>query len=156
MTKNFLPFLLVLLAFLISIILVPVVGHNFNDYVGYLLFVIFVIELPIVVVMSRDVLFRLNTSENDNVPFRLAVRTLASIPSFVFGATSVFIGLAIVGWVLYNVFIETLPAYTGHMLLPSLGIGPILVYWGYSTLKSIFGFEEKINKYNDCDDDELH
>lgn len=145
--KQFLPFLAALMAFSISIILVPFVGHNSQGLVGYLLFLIFFIELPIVVVMSRDVLFELNTSSSGSIIFRLLIRAIASLPSFIFGATSICIGIVIIGWVMYNVFIERLPEYTGYALLPSLGIGPVLVYWGYSNIKSILGMEEKLKEH---------
>ena len=38
---------------------------------------------------------------------------LLRVPAMVFGLVSCVIGLSITGWVLYNVFVERLPEYTG-------------------------------------------
>ena len=50
-----------------------------------------------------------------------------------FGSLAVIIGVAIILWVCYNLFIERQPEFTGSSLLPSFGIGAAMVavsvYW---------------------------
>ena len=50
------------------------------------------------------------------------------VPQALLGITSIGIGLAIIGWVLYNSLIERSPEYSGGFL--ALGIGPLLVAAG--------------------------
>lgn len=53
-----------------------------------------------------------------------------------FGLLSASIGVAIVAWVLYNHFVERQDSYTGHALLVSFGVGPALVGYGVSLVRS--------------------
>ena len=61
---------------------------------------------------------------------------LARLPMLLFGALSMGIGVAIVGWVIYNVFVARDPAYTGPpnasaLAVTGFGIGPGLVVFGW-------------------------
>ena len=61
---------------------------------------------------------------------------LMSIPQLIFGLLCVGIGVTIIGWVLYNTFVEKQPQYSGGFL--TLGIGPVLVLLGASWASSVF------------------
>lgn len=50
------------------------------------------------------------------------------VPQALLGLTSIAIGVAIIGWVLYNSLIERTPEYSGSFL--SMGIGPMLIAGG--------------------------
>jgi len=47
-----------------------------------------------------------------------------------FGVLAVLLGLAIIGWVCYNEFVERLPQYGGFRWWELFGIGPALVTTG--------------------------
>ena len=64
----------------------------------------------------------------------LPTRALAA-PIALLGFASLAIGIGIVGWVLFNVLIERQPAYTGDARLPSLGLGPLLILFGWRQLR---------------------
>ena len=50
------------------------------------------------------------------------------VPQAILGITSIAIGVAIIGWVLYNSFVERTAEYSGGFL--ALGIGPMLIAAG--------------------------
>ena len=58
------------------------------------------------------------------------------VPQALLGLISAGVGLSIIGWVLYNTFIERQPQYSGGFL--TLGIGPILVLFGLAWVRSAF------------------
>jgi hypothetical protein len=66
-----------------------------------------------------------------------STRALAA-PIALFGLISLAIGLALIGWVLYNVFVERMPSYRSDTWLPSFGIGPLLVLFGWRQLRRPF------------------
>lgn len=61
---------------------------------------------------------------------------LLGVPQALFGLLCAGTGLAIIAWVLYNTFVERLPAYSGS--LAALGVGPALVLVGVAWLASAF------------------
>lgn len=61
---------------------------------------------------------------------------LMGVPQALFGLLCSGIGLAIVGWVFYNTFVERQPQYTGGFL--TLGIGPALILFGVGWVASAF------------------
>lgn len=58
------------------------------------------------------------------------------VPQALLGLISAGVGLSIIGWVLYNTFVERQPQYSGGLL--TLGIGPILVLFGLAWVRSAF------------------
>ena len=121
--------------FVFTFFSIPIIGYNAKEYVGYAIFLFFVILLPLLVLTSRDALAALNDSNNGS----LFARFLASLPTLVFGLLSTGIGLAIVIWILYNFFIERQPEFTGVSIFAGFGIAPALIIFGLSTLKVIIG-----------------
>lgn len=59
-------------------------------------------------------------------------------PVALLGLASLAIGLALIGWVLFNVFIERQPSYTGDAVWPSFGVGPLLIIFGWRQLRRPF------------------
>lgn len=57
-----------------------------------------------------------------------ALGVLMGVPQALFGIASVVIGVGIVGWVLYNTFIERQPEYPGGLL--TFGMGPGMAAFG--------------------------
>jgi hypothetical protein len=71
-------------------------------------------------------------------------RTFSRIPAvlgfvyrLVFGMLALCIGTAIVLWVCYNLFIERQPEFSGNSVLPSFGIGPVMIAVGVYWLRSL-------------------
>jgi hypothetical protein len=87
--------------------------------------------LPISIIFYLDYV-RARAAEPEGLD--LPTRILAA-PIALLGVVSLAIGLAIVGWVLFNEFIERQPSYTGNALLPSLGVGPLLILFGWRQLR---------------------
>lgn len=65
-----------------------------------------------------------------------AVRMLIALPQAIAGLVSLCSGLAIMGWVLYNSFVERLPEYSGGFL--TFGISSLLVVFGFGLLRNAF------------------
>lgn len=145
MPKAICTFLVVVGLFAVFMILIPVAGHNANDYVGYVIFLEFVVLLPLLVVTGWDALGELNSSAEGSSIVRIAVRLLASVPALVFGLLSLVCGIAIIVWVLYNDFIERRPEFTGTWFT-GFGIGPALVVFGTGLLVSIFRTFARVSK----------
>ena len=87
--------------------------------------------LPISIVLYLDYV-RARAASSPTLT--LQTRVLA-VPISLLGLASVVIGLGIIGWVLFNVFIERQPSYTGDTWLPSIGVGPLLVIFGWRQLR---------------------
>jgi len=117
----------------------PLIG----DYAGYSIFVGLVLALPAYILTSKDTLNYLNENNSDSGATRVSARVVASFPALTFGIGSVIIGVGIIGWVLYNYLIERQPEFTGSIVFAGLGIGPALIYFGYSFIKNMFGKEHR-------------
>ena len=65
-----------------------------------------------------------------------AVRMLIALPQVIAGLVSLCSGLAIIGWVFYNTFVERLPEYSGGFL--TFGISSLLVVFGFGLLRTAF------------------
>jgi hypothetical protein len=61
---------------------------------------------------------------------------LMGVPQALFGLVCSLVGLAIVGWVLYNTFIERQSSYSGGFL--TFGMGPAMVGFGALLIASAF------------------
>lgn len=99
----------------------------------------FGLGIPVGLVLSIlywfDLAQELRDTPNPSRRVRLA-SILMGVPQALFGLLCVCIGLAIVGWVVYNTFVQRQPEYTGGFL--TLGIGPALVLFGLGWLAAAF------------------
>jgi hypothetical protein len=74
-------------------------------------------------------------------------RFFFALPLALFGFVCLFAGVAIIGWVLYNVFVERQKEYGGPSFLfglGSFGIGAPLVLYGWFTLRSAARRKEEV------------
>jgi hypothetical protein len=102
--------------FCICFFLIPIVAHTANDYVGFSIL-----------------------GQPPSITEKTAARLIASLPVLLFGLLSLVCGITIVGWVMYNYLMEMQPEFTGGAIFTGFGIGPALIYFGYSSLKLIWG-----------------
>jgi hypothetical protein len=94
-----------------------------------------VIGLVLSILYGFDVAHELRESPRSSRARQL-LGNLMGIPQALFGVLCAAAGLAIVGWVLYNTFVERLPQYNGGFL--TFGIGPVLVLFGFGWLVTAF------------------
>lgn len=64
------------------------------------------------------------------------LRMLIALPQAIAGIVSLCLGVAIIGWVLYNSFVERVPEYSGGFL--TFGISLVLVLFGFGLLRDAF------------------
>ena len=72
---------------------------------------------------------------------------LFRVPLALFGLVCLIAGIAIVGWVLYNLFVERQKEYTGPSLITgvgSFGVSVPLILYGLFTLRSSFRRKEEV------------
>lgn len=65
-----------------------------------------------------------------------ALRALIALPQAIAGLASLCMGLGMIGWVLYNSFVERLPQYSGGFL--TFGVSSMLVLFGFGLLRNAF------------------
>ena len=102
-------------------------------------------------------------SNNGNTTFSRAFNVLFRAPLALFGLVCLVTGVTIVGWILYNVFIERQKEYTGPKSVwgfGSFGLGIPLILFGWSTLRLVVRRTENVNndseeqkKFNHQEDD---
>ena len=88
------------------------------------------------------------------------------VPLAVFGFVCLVAGIAIIGWVLYNVFVERQKEYSGPPFilgLASFGFGVPLVLYGWLTLRSVARRKAQVtlspeerDEFERNEDDEKH
>jgi predicted permease len=72
-----------------------------------------------------------------------AFNVLFRVPLALLGLICLVVGVTIVGWVLYNVFIERQDEYTGFVVgLGSFSVGVALAIYGWDTLRSLIRRKE--------------
>ena len=91
---------------------------------------------------------------------------LFRVPLALFGLVCLVVGVAIIGWVLYNVFIERQKEYSGPGFvigLGSFGVGVPLVLYGWFTLRSALRRKDEVvlnpeeqDEFEHEEDDEEH
>ena len=89
---------------------------------------------------------------------------LFRVPLALFGFVCLVAGVAMVGWVLYNVFVERQKEYSGPRFivgLGSFGVGVPLVLYGWFTLRSVVRRKEELSpeereEFEHEEDDEEH
>lgn len=149
MNPQFKKFIFVIIVFISSFIAMPLLGRYAPEYVGYMIFMAFVILLPALVLVGRDTLVVLNETNEGSIGLRFFLRVMAGLPAFVFGVLGLVIGITIIGWILYNYFIERQPSFTGGYIFSGFGIAPVAIYFGYASLRSLF-------KIKDTKESDLH
>ena len=125
-------------AFLLNLVLVPVLGIYAKALVGYSVFTLLVVLLPLYVLYSKDALTYLAGSADLTSRQKRFTWLVACVPAISFGILSTGIGIAIVLWALYNFFIERQPEFSGPEYFGGFGLGPALVVFGVYTLKSLW------------------
>ncbi|MBN7770648.1 hypothetical protein KUV44_17595 [Marinobacter daepoensis] len=104
----------------------------------FLLFIF--VGLPVLILAWIDLGSALRSLEHPTHLQRM-LGVLFGVPQAVLGITSVFIGLSIIGWVLYNSLVETQQQYSGGFL--TLGVGPALAIFGIYWARAAFKREGK-------------
>ncbi len=96
--------------------------------------------LVLLVLVPVAILFLIDVSREEGSHSsggrKFAART-GKVVRIILGGTSVVVGTVCLVWVFYNRFIERLPEFKDSSLLPSLGIGPLLIATGYAWLRNI-------------------
>lgn len=119
---------------LILLLLLPplAIAWNHDTWSSILLIGWTMLVLPVCILQGID--FFQATEAKTGRQARL-VRGLLRIPIGLFGLLSLLIGLTIVAWCLYNVFVRRLPEYSGPdnpfvLLLSGFGVAPSLIAFG--------------------------
>jgi hypothetical protein len=89
---------------------------------------------------------------------------LFRVPLALFGLLCLVAGVAIIGWVIYNVFVERQKEYSGPrwiLGLGSFGVGVPLMLYGWFTLRSVVRRKvelspEEQEEFEHEEDDEEH
>ena len=132
---------LALVAALFTLNLVGIRLTAGTEAVGYLVFTLCVVLFPILVLSMVDALRSIRRERSASKPTK-ALAVLLALPSLLMGLVALSIGVSIVLWVLYNVFIHREPEYTGPTLVYSLGsfgIGVPLIALGVRWVALAFG-----------------
>ncbi|MFA6903766.1 MAG: DUF1963 domain-containing protein [Gallionellaceae bacterium] len=137
MTSTIKKFLFIAIAFVITLFLIPLVGHKANDYVGYVILLELFILLPLYLLSAMDAVHDLNSNLEGSAIVRGIVRTFASLPAFILGMSCLAGGTAATLWVLNNLLLERQQNFSDGWL-SGLGWGPALAILGVVVLRSLF------------------
>ena len=137
MNSSFIKLYVVFGLFWANFFLIPVLGYYANSLVGYSIFTLFIVLLPLYVLCSKDVLEHLSTVSLSKKHTYVAW-LIASLPTLLFGLLAVGIAIAIILWVLYNFLIERQPEFTGGAIFSGFGIAPVMLYFGLRSLKTLW------------------
>jgi uncharacterized membrane protein (DUF485 family) len=134
-----------LAVYLIVYLGVPVVASKAtNSTVGAVLSIVYIFVLIPVGILRMIEFYR----TNDGSTKRSQVfNALFRVPLALFGLVGLVAGVVVIGWVLYNVFVERQKEYTGPRFvvgLGSFGVGVPLVLYGWFTLRSVVRRKEKV------------
>lgn len=99
----------------------------------FLLFIF--VGLPIFILAWIDLGKVLRSVERPSYVVRV-LGLVFGAPQALFGLVSIVLGVSLIGWVLYNSFIQTQPQYSGGFL--TFGIGPALVLFGAYWVRAAF------------------
>lgn len=94
--------------------------------------------IPVFILCWMELGTELRAIENPGWLLRL-LGMLFGVPQLLFGLIALAIGLAITGWVLFNVFIERQPEYTGGY---RLGVAPALIIAAWYWIRAAFSKAE--------------
>ena len=125
-------------AWLLAYLGVPVIAAMVpNATMSAVLVIIYIfLFIPVGILRLID-FYRTNDGATS---FSRIFNVLFRVPLALFGFVCLVAGVAIIGWVLYNVFVERQEQYSGPSFvfgLGSFGVGVPLVLYGWSTLRSV-------------------
>ena len=139
---------------------VPVVASKIhNQTVESVLGIAYIFLLiPFAILRAID-FYRTN---DDTTMFGRIFNIVFRVPLALFGLTCLVVGVAIIGWVLYNVFVRRQKEYSGPNYifgLGSFGVGVPLVLYGWFTLRSVLRRKkeltpEELEEFEHEEDDE--
>lgn len=98
-------------------------------------FLVLLASLPFAILYWFDLGRQLRTASNPSRGVR-ALGIIMGVPQALFGLVCAVAGTGIVVWVLYNIFVQRQPEFTGGFL--SFGIGPALILFGLGWLITAF------------------
>jgi uncharacterized membrane protein len=152
------------IVYLVIYIGVPVVASMVtNQTVASVLGIVYVLLLiPFGILRVID-FYRTN---DGTTVIRRVFNILFRVPLALFGFVCLVAGIAIIGWVLYNVFVQRQKEYSGPrsiFRLGSFGVGVPLVLYGWFTLRSVVRRKEEVTlspeeqeEFEHEEDDEEH
>ena len=134
-----------ILKFLGSILLffalISAIGNTNNEpWVTVWPLLLFFVATPFFFLSCFDLGKALRNLENPT-PGTKILGFLFGLPQAMFGLISVLFGLAIIGWVLYNLLIERQEEFTGGFF--TFGMGPAMVAFGIIWLRRAFKRDTK-------------
>lgn len=106
---------------------IPLVGRNTTGYVGYFLFIEFVVLLPLVILYAKDVRKSLPRGPGGGGVVAFVTRLLATMLSWVFGTVIGFVGVTIAGWILYVMLFEHNAGIGGSMIFGLAMAGLVII-----------------------------
>jgi hypothetical protein len=134
-----------LMVYFIVYLGVPVVASKVtNSTVSSVLGILYIFLLIPVGILRMIEFYRTN---DGSTKFSQIFNALFRVPLAFFGLVCLVAGVAIIGWVLYNVLIERQKEYSGPRLvfgLGSFGVGVPLVLYGWYTLRSVVRRKQEI------------
>jgi hypothetical protein len=151
-------------AYLLIYLGVPIVASIVhNETVSAVLGIVYIFLLIPVGILRMIEFYR--TNDGTTLLSRI-FNLLFRVPLALFGLVCLVVGVAIIGWVLYNVFVERQKEYSGPGFvigLVSFGVGVPLVFYGWFTLRSVLRRKEDVvpspeeqEKFEHEEDDEEH
>lgn len=137
--------LLRIIAYLLIYLGVPVVGLILNhETITAVLAIIYIFLLIPFGILRMIDFYRSNDGTSAlSRTFNLLFR----VPLGLFGLVCVAVGFGIIGWVLYNLFVERQKEYSGPSFisgLGSFGVSVPLILFGWFTLRSSFRRKQKV------------
>lgn len=124
---------LIVATWLLAMIVFTLTDSEMGKAVSSILFIITIFPATIAT-LRRWVTSRL-VAQSTLVAERVGQSGSAG-PPVLLGAASIALGIVLVGWVLYNTFIERRPGNTDSTLWVSLAIAPFAIRFGVSVIRS--------------------
>ena len=133
------------IAYLLAYLGVPVVAAMVpNATVSAVLAIVYIFLLIPFGILRLIDFYRTNEGTTSS---SRTFNALFRVPLALFGLVCVAAGVAIIVWVIYNVFIERQEEYSGPRFVlgwGSFGVGVPLLVYGWSTLRSVMRRKEEV------------
>jgi len=134
-----------------------------SQTLGSVLGIIYIfLLLPLGILRMIDIY---RTNDGATLPARI-FNAVFRVPLALFGLVFIVVGVALIGWVLWNVFVERQKVYSGPHFISgwgSFGVGVPLVLYGWLTLRSVARRKKNVNlspeereEFEHEEDDEEH